>query len=153
MKGTLICPIAIAGTGKSTLAGDWAAKGAFPIDAIISLDVLRLQMTGNVADQSANQALISVAATLVEQRLSRGLTVYMDSTHLTEEARNWSALRAQTFDANLFWLHFNVSIEESLARNARRKLSVPDKVMKQQIHNYERIEWDRLPGVILEIPG
>lgn len=149
----MICPIAVAGTGKSTFGKGLVETGCIPADAVVSLDLLRTQTTGAIDDFSTNDEVIGIASTIVRLRLERGLIVYMDSTHLTKHARDWSTRIARTYGASLIWVRFNVDPEEAKRRNRARDLVVPEAVMERQISDYYRIDWDALEpeGEVYEI--
>lgn len=140
----MICPIAIAGTGKSTFGQRLVEAGQIPADAIVSLDLLRMQTTGKIDDFSTNDEVIGIASTIVRLRLERGLIVYMDSTHLTKHARDWSTRISRSYGANLIWLNFGVDPEEAKRRNRARKMVVPEAVMERQISDFYKVDWDAL---------
>ena len=148
MKPRLICPIAIAGTGKSTFGQELVARGYIEEDAIVSLDKLRLATTGKIDDFSTNGEVIEIARSIVSARLSRGLTTYMDSTHLTGKARKWSTWMAEEHHARLVWVRFDVAYEQSLAQNNARGRVVPLDVMESQRARYESIDWSGLSWLI-----
>lgn len=150
-RATLICPVAVAGTGKSTFARRLVAAGVIPRHSVVSLDKLRQMTTGRIDDFSTNGEVISIARTIVSSRLDRGLVTYMDSTHLRSRARRWSASLAVQYDADIVWLDFGVRPEEALRRNESRDLVVPQSVMARQIQTFQQIDWSVLPGRILKV--
>lgn len=148
---TLFCPVAVAGSGKSTLANRWVEEGRLDAGAIVSLDRLRHQMTGDIADQSANQAIVGLAHTIVSSRLSRGLTTFMDSTHLSVQARTWSAALAKEYDMSLVWLYFDIDPVVAIERNRTRDRTVPEYVMMKQVQSFLQIDPHALPGAVLSV--
>lgn len=148
---TLFCPVAVAGSGKSMLAGRWVDEGRMDGGAIVSLDKLRHQMTGDIADQSANQAIVGLAHTIVSSRLSRGLTTFMDSTHLSDQARSWSAGLAEEYGVSLVWLYFDIDPVVAIQRNRERDRVVPEYVMAKQIQSFLQVDPHALPGSVMSV--
>lgn len=75
------------GAGKSTLVDLMVDTGEWTYDSILSSDALRIQMTGNIADQSQNQRVFENMHELALVRLRLGLPVILDATHLRNADR------------------------------------------------------------------
>lgn len=149
--GVIICPIAISGTGKSALARKWVQSRRIPPDAVVSADDLRWLLTGNVADQSANNQVFQICRTIIGSRLNRDLTVYSDQTHLTGGARDDAISIAERHRAEIVWVRFTTTWQTIVYRNSHRKHPVPDSVLDRQFIQYDGIDFDALPGSVLVV--
>lgn len=70
------------GCGKTT----WRT-GRFPTSAVVCLDEYRVALTGDMGDQSANIAAVSIMDIVVRERLARGLLTVVDATNTRPEYR------------------------------------------------------------------
>jgi predicted kinase len=71
-------------------------------------------------------AMFAVLMQAVESRMQQRLTTFIDAMSLTEEDRNSFAKVARKHQMDVELLLFDVSLEEALARNAKREFRVPD---------------------------
>jgi len=74
------------GSGKTT----WA-KAHFPVEAVVSTDDLRAELTGDFRDQSRNAEVFRTARLRASARLAQALPVVLDMTHLRAHDRRESA--------------------------------------------------------------
>lgn len=142
MTTYLICPIAVPGAGKSHLAAALVDEGLLAADAIVSPDSFRVTLTGSRNDQSANGDAFAISHRIAKARLSRGLDVFFDATHLTEGARSTMVGFAAEHDATLVWVAAISSLTDAAARNAERPddLRVPDDVMASMSARYMALD-------------
>jgi predicted kinase len=92
--GALHMMVGPAGAGKS-----WYVESYFffrtnytrPRSALISSDALRIEITGDMADQSANTQVFSALHAQVKARVESGLTTIVDATNI--RARDRRAVR------------------------------------------------------------
>lgn len=87
-SGTLWMMVGPSGAGKST----YVSSNFIP-STIISTDDLRIQLTGDMANQSMNEQVFMAAHALTRTRLACGLDVVFDATNL--HARDRLAVRNQ----------------------------------------------------------
>jgi AAA domain len=78
----LILLIGPSGAGKST----YAAMNFDP-SMVISTDHIRQELTGNLQDQTRNDDVFEAVRRIVTARLSAGLSVVIDATHLRRKIR------------------------------------------------------------------
>jgi predicted kinase len=126
---TLLIPVGIPGCGKS----HWAeAIGT----AVVSTDMIREYLTGDVNDQSQNDRVFENFYAAIEKGLLLG-NVYADATNLGGMARAELRLIAQRTDATTHLILFR-NLEQAIRRNAERERVVPSDVMMRMIEKYER---------------
>lgn len=88
----LVLMVGASGSGKSRLA-----SRLFEGTEIVELDRMREMVSGDRADQSANEDAAAVAAELVERRLRRRLLTVVDATNVrSEDRRRWTQIAART---------------------------------------------------------
>lgn len=149
--GILIVPIAMSGSGKSTLAERWIESGRMERSAIIQPDGIRLQMTGDESDQSANDVVFRVAHMIARERLSRDLTVFFDATNLTAKAREDLIATAQRTNASIVWVTFTVSWGTAVWRNSHRDRQVPIEILQRQWDDLSVLDVGSLPGSVISV--
>lgn len=134
---TLILPVGPPGCGKSTLREWFINRRVLPKRAVVSPDDLRVWLTGERADQTANNAVFSVVRTVVQERLRRNLNVYLDATNLTGLS-DWLNLAAEHSQPAII-VTFKASDDTPLLmeRNRTREHPVPDEVLGKMIVRWE----------------
>ncbi len=81
-KGTIIMPIGISGSGKST----WVKT--LPKDfVVVSPDDIRRELTGNVSDQSKNREVFQEVDKRIEKLLEQNKKVVLDATNVNTKLR------------------------------------------------------------------
>lgn len=91
-KGELHLMVGPAGAGKTTWLRTQSAGGTnidapFQPQAIISTDRLRLELCGDMQDQSKNSQVFAAAHALIATRINHGLPAYFDATNLRRKDR------------------------------------------------------------------
>lgn len=136
-SGTLVVLSGLPGAGKSHLLAN--AQFLTP-EAWVSTDRLRHQVLGSLNDitdgrpaltlrQDANEAVFSIARTLVRERLRHGLTTVIDATSTTDAARKeWIDL-AEEQGADYLVLIVGTALEQCLLNMANRQDWVPEKAI------------------------
>ncbi|MGC9478813.1 AAA family ATPase [Streptomyces sp. WG4] len=126
--GTLLVAVGPGASGKSTYA-DTAA-----VDAVVCLDSLRREIGGDAGDQSVTPAAVEWQNALLEQHLSAGTTVFLDSTNVEPHVRAQLVERARRHERPVVALRFLPDLGTCLARNALRPANrrVPDNTLRWQ---------------------
>ncbi|MEU6965116.1 ATP-binding protein [Streptomyces chrestomyceticus] len=126
--GTLLVAVGPGAAGKSTYADTAAA------DVVVCLDSLRREIGGDAGDQSVTPAAVERQNTLLEQHLSAGATVFVDSTNVEAHVRAQLVERARRHGRPVVALRFLPDLGTCLARNALRPATrrVPDDTLRWQ---------------------
>lgn len=149
----LFAPIAPPAAGKSFFVNGVIAAGHLPSAAVISPDRLREILTGNQADQSANRQVFEMAHAMVRSRLAHGFDVFFDATNLTARGRDELVAIAgdQVVPADIVWIMFSSATRIGCtARNEVRANPVPPEAMARMFKLYEELDWDALPGRVMD---
>lgn len=137
----LVLLVGASGSGKST----WAGRH-FTASAVLSSDAFRELVAGDAADQAATADAFAVLHLAARARLRRGLLTVIDATNLTSAARRPLLGLARRFARPAVAVVFDVSLPQSLERNARRPgRRVPDAVVRRH-HGQLRAALRALPG-------
>lgn len=126
--GTLLVAVGPGASGKSTYA-DTAA-----VDVVICLDSLRREIGGDAGDQSVTPAAVERQNALLEQHLSAGATVFLDSTNVEPHVRAQLVDRARRHGRPVIALRFLPDLGTCLTRNGLRPANrrVPDDTLRWQ---------------------
>ncbi|MFF3958784.1 AAA family ATPase [Streptomyces sp. NPDC001890] len=126
--GALVVAIGPGASGKST-----AALTA-PVDAVISLDVLRGRIGTSQGDQSATPAAVEQQNRLLDTFLAAGRRVFLDSTNVEPHVRSELVERARRHQRPIIALRFGTDLDTCRARNRSRQEDrrVPDDVLTWQ---------------------
>ncbi|GAA2964896.1 hypothetical protein GCM10010518_59330 [Kitasatospora cinereorecta] len=126
--GTLLVAVGPGASGKSTYA-DTAA-----VDAVVCLDSLRREIGGDAGDQSVTPAAVERQNSLLEQHLSAGATVFLDSTNVEPHVRAQLVERARRRGRPIVALRFLPDLDTCLTRNAQRPANrqVPPDTLRWQ---------------------
>lgn len=133
------------GAGKTTFA-----KSLNSTHSRVSRDDIRATLTGRsdkfVGDYKFEESVTKVQENLVRSIISTGRSVVIDDTNLRlKNARKWVAL-ANELGVESDVTNFKPSLDELLARNAKRMDSVPEKVIRDL---YTRFPYDQWQQVLL----
>lgn len=124
-KKTLVFLVGLPGSGKSTFAIEH-----FPLDAIISTDKIRQELTNNQGNQLISDRAFQLAARIAEERLSRGEIAVLDAQNLREGDRASFYQVAKRCGADVEAIFLNVGAEESIVRARKRKKKVPEEYIR-----------------------
>jgi predicted kinase len=126
--GTLVVAVGPGAAGKSTFAA------AAAIGVVVCLDSLRGEIGGEAGDQSVTPAAVARQDALLEQHLSAGTTVFLDSTNVEVRVRAGLVERARRHGRPLVALRFLPDLDTCRARNRLRPPSrrVPDDTLRWQ---------------------
>ena len=81
---TIILPIGISGSGKSTWLKE-RLKNEY--DIVVSSDELRLKLTGRVSDESKIKEVFELAELMIDDAVKQNKSVYYDATNLRSKHR------------------------------------------------------------------
>ncbi|MFD4483474.1 AAA family ATPase [Streptomyces sp. NPDC058471] len=126
--GTLYVAVGPGGAGKTTFAA------AAELGTVVCLDTLRQEISGRAGDQSSTPAAVERQDALLEQHLSAGRRVFLDSTNVEQSVRASLVERAWRHGRPIIALRFAAPLDTCRARNARRPADrqVPDDVLVWQ---------------------
>ncbi|MFJ1757368.1 AAA family ATPase [Kitasatospora sp. NPDC088134] len=126
-SGPLLVAIGPGGSGKSTAAGRIGVP-------VISLDTLRQEIGGDAGDQSVTPAAVARQDALLEEYLSAGTAVLLDSTNVEVHVRAALVERARRYGRPIVALRLLPDLDTCLSRNRLRPPNprVPDDVLRWQ---------------------
>jgi F420-dependent oxidoreductase-like protein len=136
------CVVVLVGpgaSGKST----WAAAH-FASAVIVSSDRLRALVGTGEDDIGASEDAFTLLGTIVERRLSRGLTTVIDTLGLDDEKRLGWLAAAKRHRMPCVAVTFDTTAEECRARNRGRPNQIPAKVLSAQLRSWRRVR-EQLP--------
>ena len=129
MKPILSIVVGISGSGKSTYAN--GLKTSIN-EIIIEPDAIRLELTGNAADQSQNDKVFSLAFKRASDLLAQGKSVIVDATSVDKWSRaKWIDIGIKN-DAEIRAYVIKTPIELAKKRNLSRDRIVPENVIDRQ---------------------
>ena len=125
----VILGIGIPGSGKTTILKDFADRYSY---VYICPDDIRLEMTGDAADQSKNKEVWVEAYKRMADRLKERETVVFDATFTHPEQRKEFLNFARTSGAEkIEGLLVNTNLELAKERNVSRERKVPERVLNR----------------------
>ena len=129
----VIMPVGVPGSGKTTLMTQLANEMTFQR---ISPDKIRRELTGSMADQSANRAVWQVAEQRAKDSLSSNKSVIIDATHADAKQRIAAIQKYRSFGAQtVYAIVLDVPLAVSLERNRQRKRRVPESAIRRMYKN------------------
>ncbi|MFE0472619.1 AAA family ATPase [Streptomyces sp. NPDC058947] len=120
-----------AASGKSTYI-----RERFPGHLILNADRIRLELTGDAANQSRNGEVFRLLRKRLAEGLRKGRSVVVDNTNLLESSRGELYRVAEMFQARVEARVMATSLDECLRRNADRDRTVPEDVIRRQFGEY-----------------
>jgi predicted kinase len=128
VPGALLVAVGPGASGKSTVAA------TLPVDTVVCLDSLRLEIGGDAGDESVTPAAVARQNELLEQHLAAGRSVFLDSTNVEDHVRRSLVVRARRYGRPIVALRFTASLEDCRARNRLRPANrrVPDHILDWQ---------------------
>ena len=126
---TVVIPVGTPGSGKTTVLLDEARRRNA---TYICPDDIRLEITGNMEDQSQNFQVWNVTFQRVERALKDGHDIVVDATNTHGENRRFLTrfcciYGGPSLQLELWW--FGTPLEECISRNSKRNRVVPKDVL------------------------
>ena len=124
--------IGLPASGKSTIAKEISKSE----DAeIVSSDEIRKELLGDINDQSQNELVFKEVGKRIKDRLKVGNVIY-DATNIDYKKRRAFLQQLNKMEVKKIAVLIATPYEECLERNAKRKRSVPEYVIKRMYHNF-----------------
>lgn len=131
---TLLMTIGIPGSGKTSLVKKLQSES--PASVTICPDDIRLELTGNMADQSKNGKVFQIVSQRMKEAMIDGKTIIYDATNYNRKNRKLALSLAKQFDYDVIGYEMSTPHDVSKERNAKRDRTVPDFVMDRMIAGY-----------------
>lgn len=123
---SLILPVGVAGSGKTT-----TAEKLFGSHALVSSDHCRELVCGDETDQTHNRDAFALFHTILDMRTRIGVLTVADATNLRPSSRETIRNIAKGHGRPVFYMVMDVSLEEALRRNAARSRQVPEHAIRR----------------------
>lgn len=136
MKSQVISTQGLPGSGKST----WVKKflqNQTDDWVVIHPDSIRLELTGNIEDQSKNAEVFKLAFQRMEDALKSGKNVIFDACSQSRERRKPIIALAKKYNAEVHSQVFAVPLSLAKERNAKRDRVVPNFVLERMYSQWE----------------
>lgn len=134
-KPKLYVMCGLSGSGKSTIAKQIVNDN--PDTVVISTDMIREQLTGEVGDQSQNDEVFELFHTLIRKRLENKYNVIADATNITMKSRRAILNKVNGLDIEKICYIMTKPFEWCQQDNKNRPHPVPDEVLEKQIRRFE----------------
>jgi len=135
----LMLMVGIPGSGKSTYIKELADKGY----DVVNPDSIRVELTGNMADQSQNAKVWFTAHQRIIDKLKEGKNVILDATNVDRRGRREIVDRAkrEVPGTTVKALVLDVSLETAKERVKKRVkdkgLDIPEEVMTRMYNKFK----------------
>ncbi|MFB8236243.1 AAA family ATPase [Kitasatospora purpeofusca] len=141
--GGLVVLIGPAGSGKTTFSS------TRPENQVVELDTLRALVNGGDAgDQGATKDAVRIQNIVLDARLERGETLYLDSTNAEFAVRAYLVARARHYGRPTVAVAFTTPLDECLRRNAERPPA--RRVPEDEVSRQHRLIAEALPRLVGE---
>lgn len=129
MKPILSVMVGISGSGKSTFAE--GLKTSLHAE-LVETDAIRVELTGNAADQTQNFRVFLVAKKRVNDLLAQGKNVIIDATSVSiKDRKDWVEIGKKN-NAEVRAYFVDTPVSTAKARNLKRLRQVPEHVIDRQ---------------------
>ena len=138
-KMKIIVPIGISGSGKS-----WLYKMKYNHLALLSPDLIRKELTGNIGDQSKNKEVFDEVDRRVDMMVKKGESFFYDATNVNSEFRKKFVNRFRGTDIKIIYVILPSDVEASYKRikndlsNNVDRSDVPLKALERQMDLYNQ---------------
>lgn len=142
----LYIPIAPPGAGKSHLVRQMINEGMITWEAVVSPDEMRKILTGDISDQSSNNAVFEICDRITSVRLKNGLDVFVDATNLRGRHLYVAGI-ARAYDQPVTFIAFPpLSATELFDRCEQRGRPIPLDAIGRMVLEMENFDWGVLAG-------
>ena len=135
----IIVPIGISGSGKSRLY-----KMKYNHLVLLSPDLIRKELTGNISDQSKNKEVFDEVDRRVDMMVKKGESFFYDATNVNSEFRKKFVNRFRGTDIKIIYVILPSDVEASYKRikndliNNIDRSDVPLKALERQMDLYNQ---------------
>ena len=130
----LLCLCGISGSGKSTFARDFL-RHTVGFEYLCP-DEIRVELTGDMADQSRNKEVFEKVHERLAQYLKDGKNVLYDATFYNEYNRKGILGLARSSNHRVFVTVFYPPLQVCKDRNSKRDRVVPEWVLDKQYNGF-----------------
>ena len=142
----LILPIGISGSGKST----WINSLDKDKYTIISPDLIRKELTGNVSDQSKNIEVFAMSDKLLDEALRQGKKVILDATNLNTVYRRNMISKLKSLYPDLDIRYKLLDVDPNIAKqriatdisNNKDRSNTPNEIIDLQYEQFLQTKED-----------
>ena len=150
-KPIFLMLVGIPAQGKSTYAAYLMAT--LPNAYLLCPDLIRLEVTGNINDQSKNSLIFkSILPARMAGAKSQGKNIVYDACSYSASARYSILEQANQLGYRVEAHVFRVPLEVCIQRNETRQKKVPVEVIHRMYRNWEEPELDEGIDKIVEVP-
>lgn len=147
VKPSIIVPIGISGSGKSTYVNELREKLGDKL-VVISPDEIRVELSGDINDQSKNAKVFEIAKERIIKAIKEGKVVYFDATNVDTVLRNkyfakiYNELADQGINIDLYYKVFEANIDESDKRirkqieKGENRANITRDILEKQYNKY-----------------
>lgn len=147
VKPSIIVPIGISGSGKSTYVNELREKLGDKL-VVISPDEIRVELSGDINDQSKNAKVFEIAKERIIKVIKEGKVVYFDATNVDTVLRNkyfakiYNELADQGINIDLYYKVFEANIDESDKRireqieKGENRANITRDILEKQYNKY-----------------
>ena len=139
----VVVTFGISGSGKST----WISKN-LPDYTVISLDVLREQITNSRSNQSLNSKILHLAKDQLKTLLRSDSKIVWDATGLRRDFRQQVISLSRQYGALVTLVVFHCPETIYFKRNRQRRHSIPQNVLIRQLQVMEFPEIDESDRIL-----
>ena len=155
----IIVPIGISGSGKTRLY-----NMRYSDLTLLSPDLIRKKLTGNISDQTRNRDVFKEVDRLVEEYTNEGKSFFYDATNVNTEFRKAFSEKFRGTDVKIVYVVMPADIAVSMKRikndikNKTERASVPQHSLIRQFGMYNHslktnFEGENVQEVIYIKPG
>lgn len=133
-KPTLWLMVGISGSGKTTKAKELAKQYNA---TIVSSDNLRLELYGDIRNQTHNAEVFNELYKRINENLANGVNVIADATNITIKSRRSLFENIKKDDCSVIACIMTKSADKCIEDDIERCYSVSEHVIKRQMMNFQ----------------
>jgi predicted kinase len=144
--GSLLVPVGLPGSGKSTMARRLVAHGLIDSTSIVSTDALREAVGGRRDWLGDEELVIRHSREIAAARLRHGLTVYLDATNIMPDDRKSVFALASATGGKVLAVRFSETPDLCRRRREEAGVTYADEVWNDLVAHLAEIDWARFPA-------